>query len=168
MLNKIKNISPLTAYRMNLGMYAFHVIVGIVSFFYMKFTHDVLNREHTWAQAISWLWAPIFAPEFYFYVFMFFLVRMKIKFVKYLIHFNLIFILIFLLLGTFLGYSMQLSYFVFFWGAIAKITSMYSPWYFLIMSTIWFFYLVNLIYWVEKIEWENWSKNLKVRLGPVT
>lgn len=37
LFNKIKNLSPEVAYKINLGIYIFHIIVAIITFFYLKF-----------------------------------------------------------------------------------------------------------------------------------
>lgn len=156
MLDKIRNITGETAYRINLGIYVFHVLVGIATYLYVTLIPaPITNWRPTWKVAISWLWSfPLYAPEFYFYVLMVVLIWKKKKIARYLIKVNMVFILIFIFIGTFIGYTMQLSYFLFFWMGILSLTQMYGPIYFILMGFILVFYLINLTFWVNKINWE--------------
>jgi len=165
LISRIKDISSPTAYKINVGLYIFHVVVGIVTFLYVKHTPNIIGHVYTWKEATSWLWSyPLYAPEFYFYLITLILLWKKLKFVKYLIRINMLGILIFIFLGTFIGYSMQLSYFLFFFGGIVNLlkkldSGMYQPAYFIIMGCIWLFYLINAVYWVKKIDFDGTNKS---------
>lgn len=64
MLKNIKYISPQAAYRINLGIYLFHVLVGIVTFFYAKFSTGLNNYQPSWSDVFRWLITPPYAIEF--------------------------------------------------------------------------------------------------------